>query len=83
MNRNRAEKALSLVLAKALVSGVVGDADGDGKISPNDLLIAQLIILNRSCYDSLIEGRCDVDFDGVVGSADALFLKQRLLGIVS
>lgn len=77
------KKFLAFLLAMSMIpltfissnAAVWGDADGDGKLTINDVTETLNIVLNGGSYASNV----DVSCDGVIDSEDAAIILQKLL----
>lgn len=65
-------------------SGVLGDVDGDGKVSAKDLLLFKRYLNGTVSNAEMFYADCaDIDGDGRISTKDLLRLKQYLSGVIS
>lgn len=68
------------VTVKYTLTGLKGDADGDGRIAMNDYLMVQRVILGTRYADEDMLYRCDINGNGKADSDDCAKIKQSFLG---
>ncbi len=71
------------VTANAESVGILGDADGDGKVTANDALLILRIAAGIEDYTQDVLTRCDVNEDGYLTIFDARKILRCAAGLVS
>ena len=62
----------------AAAGGMLGDADGDGEVTVNDITCIQRVLAELPAADGFSESAADVDKNGKVDILDATYLQQWL-----
>jgi sugar lactone lactonase YvrE len=63
-------------------AAIIGDVDGDGKISIGDVIFTLAILVNGQVVSPQESDRADVDRDGSVTIRDAVLLLRAVVGMV-
>lgn len=66
-------------LTGAIPSGVVGDANNDGKVNVADLILIRSNILHKAPDTALIKAQSDATGDGKVNVADLINIRAYIL----
>lgn len=62
---------------------VLGDLNGDGKVTSIDREIMKNILLESEIYEEIIYVAADLDGDGIIGMADDVLMKKYIKGEIN
>lgn len=73
----------TLVIKALTTSNILGDLNGDGRVSTLDAFIVQRSVVGMQTLDSEQKINADVDFDGKIASLDSLYIQRKAVSAIS